>query len=180
MFLIFLTLRLIKQSNTHTHTHTHTPCPSSTEISVHLTPSWWNSLETQPSGNISILLPPRLLWLLSVNVCTRVWKHLRWVLLNNLSCLRAMHRLHIVILCHLLALGMWKHEQVFVFWRDFFFESRSQERKEVGGGRSLRNREKQQENREQHLFPFVPGTRSQNFKGKPIAGPAKYANQYKK
>ena len=97
---------------------------------------------------------------------------LRWALLNNQSCL--MHRLHIVIIHPLVALGVpWIHEHLFFFGRTFLFvvtvQKKEEGRKEVrGGGISYRNRNRNI--RKQHLFPNVSETRSRNTKEKPIAG----------
>ena len=81
------------------------------------------------------------------------------------GCLRAMHRLHIVILHPLLALGMpWKHEHVCFFLGETFFLSHGQ-RKEGsrGEGGSFREQRKGTA-RNGNMFPYVPGTHSRNTK----------------
>jgi hypothetical protein len=94
---------------------------------------------------------------------------LRWALLNNPSCL--MHRLHIVIIHPLVALGVpWNHD-LFLMAGLFFLGSHGKKKsKEVGWGEILTETGNRNRNiRKQHLFPNVSETRSRNTKEKPIA-----------
>jgi hypothetical protein len=100
-------------THTHTHTHTHTPCPPSTE-SVHRTrPDLCKTLVSTTCRRFtcrSSLVHQCVVPLLVVLPMLR----LRWALLNNPSCL--IHRLHIVIIHPLVALGVpWNHEQSLFF-----------------------------------------------------------------
>jgi len=81
---------------------------------------------------------------------------LRWVLLNNPSCLRVtMHRLHILVLHP--PFGPWNavespagmnREHLFVLWWDIFFLVTVKERKEVRGGGLLTDNEQEQKHTE--------------------------------
>ena len=83
-----------------------------------------------------------------------------------------MHRLHIVIIHPLVALGVpWNHDP-FLMAGLFFLGSHGKKKsKEVGGGEILTETGNRNRNiRKQHQFLNVSETRSRNTKDNPIAG----------